>query len=185
MVTHDYNLIPTKPTVMAEGGYEGKESGKLQTPLEIRKQAYWSYLAGGHHSYGHDDNYTSPSTWKSWINALGASHIGIYKKTIMALKEWWNWIPDQSIIADGVNSGINLNVSARSTNGYWIMVYISSSTSVSIRMDKINAKNDIQALWLNPTSGEKTSIGNYQNSGIQSFKTPDNWKDAVLVLEAI
>ncbi len=185
MVTYDYNLAPIKPTVMAEGGYEGKEFDKLQTPLEIRKQAFWSYLAGGHHVYGHDDNYSSPSTWKSWMDSPGSFHVGVYRDIIISLKEWWNWIPDQSIIADGVNGGINLNVSARSANGDWIMVYISSETSVSIRMDKLTAGNSIQASWIDPTNGKKTPIGKYKNRDIKSFKTPDSWKDAVLILEAI
>lgn len=183
MVTYDYNLIPIKPTVMAEGGYEGLESGKLQTPHKIRKQAYWSHLAGGYHSYGHDDNYSSPSTWKSWINSLGSFHVGIYKKIITSCNEWWNLIPDQSIFADGANDGANLNVSARSTNGDWIITYLSSNTTVSINMNKITKGKSIEASWIDPTNGEKIAIGNYENTGIQSFKTPDNWEDAILILE--
>jgi|GEM_PF-5197968 hypothetical protein len=35
MVSEDYARKPAKPVVMAEGGYEGVEFGKLQTPLEI------------------------------------------------------------------------------------------------------------------------------------------------------
>lgn len=58
MVTNDYNLKPVKPVVMAEGAYEeGSEYGFEVTPLWIRRQAYYSYLAGGHHSYGHNDSW--------------------------------------------------------------------------------------------------------------------------------
>ena len=46
MVTRDYNLTPVKPVLMAEGAYEqGSEYGFDVTPLWIRRQAYYSYLA--------------------------------------------------------------------------------------------------------------------------------------------
>ena len=46
-VTKDYNLKPTKPVLMAEGAYEhGSEYGFDVTPLWVRRQAYYSYLAG-------------------------------------------------------------------------------------------------------------------------------------------
>ena len=183
MVTDDYSLMPTKPTVMAEGGYEGLESEGLMTPLKIRKQAYWSYLAGGHHSYGHDDNYSSPSSWKSWINTPGSFHMRIYRKIITSCPEWWNWIPDQTVFASGVNSGINLNVACRSANSDWVLAYLSSSTTVSIRMDKI-AEKTVQASWISPITGERTVIGNYENTGTQSFTTPRGWSDALLHLVA-
>ena len=47
MVTKDYNLKPVKPVLMAEGAYEaGSEYGFAVTPLWVRRQAYYSYLAG-------------------------------------------------------------------------------------------------------------------------------------------
>ncbi|MGB9597990.1 MAG: glycoside hydrolase family 140 protein [Candidatus Poribacteria bacterium] len=186
MVTYDYNLVPIKPTVMAEAGYEGAEfRGKVHSPHDIRKQAFWSYLAGGHHTYGNDKNYTSPSNWNDWIDSPGSFHIGTYKKIVTSCKKWWNWIPDQSIFADGVNSGLKLNVSARSANGDWIMAYLSSNTKVSIKMNKITVGNRVKAFWISPIDGVRFPIGEYENSGIQSFKMPENWDDAVLLLESV
>ena len=188
MVTEDYARIPAKPTVMAEGGYEGVEFGRLQTPLEIRKQAYWSHLAGGHHSYGHNDNWVSPSSWKSWIDSPGSLHMGVYRNVITACREWWNWIPDQSVFASGEGRDTacrvsTLNVAARSAAGDWVLVYLSSSITVSIKMDKITAGNMVEASWIDPTTGAKTRIGSFTNSGVQSFSTPNGWEDAVLLLE--
>jgi len=184
MVSYDYSLAPAKPTVMAEGGYEGTEFGRLQTPLEIRKQAYWSHLAGGHHSYGHNDSWCNPSLWKSWIDSPGSNNMKVYRDIITSCREWWNWIPDQSVFASGENSGISLNVAARSSLGDWVLIYLSSETNVSVRMDKITAGNNIQASWIDPISGEKTLIGSFKNTGTQSFSTPKGWKDAVLLLES-
>lgn len=51
MVTKDNNFKPVKPVLMAEGAYEhGSEYGFAVTPLWVRRQAYYSYLAGGHHA---------------------------------------------------------------------------------------------------------------------------------------
>ena len=55
MVTKDYQLKPVKPVLMAEGAYEaGAEYGFEVTPLWVRRQAYYSSLAGAHHTYGHN-----------------------------------------------------------------------------------------------------------------------------------
>ena len=68
MVTKDYGLKPVKPTLMAEAAYEaGSEYGFDVTPLWVRRQAYYSYLAGGHHTYGHNDS------WRSSANLEGGS----------------------------------------------------------------------------------------------------------------
>ena len=59
-VTKDYHLTPVKPVLMAEGAYEaGSEYGFPVTPLWVRRQAYYSYFAGAHHTYGHNDSCAS------------------------------------------------------------------------------------------------------------------------------
>ena len=70
MLTADYALQPVKPTLMAEGAYEaGEEYGFAVTPLWVRRQAYYSYLAGGHHTYGHNDSWRILPTWKQSLDA--------------------------------------------------------------------------------------------------------------------
>ncbi len=69
-VTKDYNLKPTKPVLMAEGAYEhGSEYGFDVTPLWVRRQAYYSYLAGAHHTYGHNDSWRVLPSWKQALEA--------------------------------------------------------------------------------------------------------------------
>lgn len=182
MVREDYGRTPAKPTVMAEGGYEGVEFGRLQTPLEIRKQAYWSHLAGGHHTYGHNDCWVSPETWREWIDSPGALHLGVYKDIVTSCRAWWNWIPDQSVFADGEGDGLTRNVAARSAGGDWILAYVSGNATVSVRMDKFTAGSTIEASWIDPTSGVRTRIGAFANTGVRSFSPPDAWQDAVLLL---
>ncbi|MCK4276385.1 MAG: DUF4038 domain-containing protein, partial [Phycisphaerae bacterium] len=76
-VIADYCRTPVKPVVMAEGGYEGMEFDKLQTPHDIRKQAYWTQLAGGYHVYGCNEAWTSPASWERWLEAPGAGQLRV------------------------------------------------------------------------------------------------------------
>ncbi len=183
MMIADYMRTPVKPVVMAEGGYEGLHHGKLHESLLMRKQAYWSYLAGGCHSYGHNDNYASPSTWRSWTDSPGALHLGVCRKILTALPDWWNMVPDQSVFASGEGSGLTLNVAARSSTGDWVLAYLSSNTPVTIRMDGIVSGSATEASWIDPTNGARTRLGSLPNRGTKDFSPPRGWDDALLLLE--
>jgi len=199
MVTNDYNLEPTKPVLMAEGAYErGSEYGFDITPLWIRRQAYYSYMAGGHHTYGHSDSWRILPTWKEALDAPGATQLRILKKVFSDRKEWWDLVPDQTIFAaGGSNSGTILNLAARHKNGQWIMAYLGGTSnyqrimkylgnkaSVSIYMNKITAGTKVNAAWIDPRTGRSVTAGRYANAGVQTFSIPDGWEDALLILEA-
>ena len=59
MVHADYDLVPLKPCGLGEGAYENgpQYPTKPINALVIRKQAYWSYLAGGYHTFGNTDTW--------------------------------------------------------------------------------------------------------------------------------
>jgi len=185
MVTNDYNLNPVKPVLMAEGAYEaGSEYRFDVTPLWIRRQAYYSYLAGAHHTYGHNDSWRVLPTWKKALDAPGARQMGVLKKIFLGRKEWWYLVPDQSIFASGGQTGGDvLNLAARHKNGKWIMVYLGSKSLFSINMNKITAGNKVNAFWIDPKNGDSVPIGGFLNTEVKSFSTPDGWQDAILILE--
>jgi len=186
MVTKDYNLKPVKPVLMAEGAYEaGTEYGFDVTPLWIRRQAYYSYLAGAHHTYGHNDSWRVLPTWKKALDAPGAVQMSILKKIFLALNQWWYLVPDQSIFASGgQTAGQVLNLAARHKDGKWIMVYLAGKASFSINMDKISPVGKVNVFWIDPRTGESLAAGSFSNAGVESFSTPDGWEDALLILEA-
>lgn len=186
MVSKDYNLKPVKPVLMAEGAYEaGTEYGFDVTALWIRRQAYYSYLTGGHHTYGHNDSWRVLPTWKKALDAPGAFQMGVLKKIFLDRNEWWYLVPDQSIFAGGGNTeGKVLNLAARHKDGKWVMVYLGGKTAFSINMNKITAGNKVNAFWVDPKTGDSLSIGGFPNTQVQSFSTPDGWEDAILILEA-
>ena len=184
MTAADYACTPVKPVVMAEGGYEGVEFGRLITPLDIRRQAYWTYLAGGHHVYGHTDNFVAPDRWREWVDSPGSCHLGVFRRIITSLKRWWDIVPNQSIIAKGVGAGTELNAAAQSSAADWALVYLSGQCSASIRMDRIKISEVAAASWIDPRSGERQRIGTFQYAEVKEFSTPQGWEDALLLLEA-
>lgn len=185
MVTGDYNLEPVKPVLMAEGAYEaGTEYGFEVTPLWIRRQAYYSYLAGAHHTYGHNDSWRVLPTWRQALDAPGAAQLGILKRIFMARCEWWLLVPDQSVFASGGRTaGEVLCLAARHERGQWATIYLAEKTSFSVNMDRV-AGTGVNAVWVNPNTGDAVPAGAFPNSGQRSFSTPDGWEDALLVLEA-
>jgi len=185
MVTHDYNLQPVKPVLMAEGAYEqGSEYGFDVTPLWIRRQAYYSYLAGAHHTYGHNDSWRVLPTWKTALDAPGAVQLGILKKIFLALPEWWYLVPDQSVFAEGGQTeGQILHLAARHKDGKWVMVYLADKATFSINMNKLAAGKGT-AHWIDPRTGDSIPAGGLTNAAVQSFSTLAGWEDALLILES-
>ena len=185
MVTKDYHLTPVKPVLMAEGAYEhGSEYGFDVTPLWIRRQAYYSYLAGAHHTYGHNDSWRILPTWKEALDAPGATQLGLLKSIFEARPEWWYLVPDQGIFASGgQTSGQILNLAARHKDGRWAIVYLGSRATFSVNMDRLTAGKTVKAFWIDPGDARETAIGTFTNEGRRTFSTPDGWEDALLILE--
>jgi len=185
MVATDYAMTPSLPSVMAEGAYEGLQFGRLNTPLDLRRQAYWTFLAGGHHVYGHNSHYQVLTRWQDWIDAPGSFQIATFRKIVESLPNWWDLIPDQSIIHRGVGSGLSLAAAARSRKSDWALAYFSSPGTSAIRMDRVWASEVVAETWIDPLSGEKSYIGSFSYETPVEFSTPSGWEDALLLLEAI
>jgi Protein of unknown function (DUF4038)/Putative collagen-binding domain of a collagenase len=192
-VTHDYKLSPVKPTGLGEGAYEnGPEyPTKPITPLVIRRQAYWSYLAGGYFTYGNtsiwnfgiqEEAYFVKKPWKDALTDPGALHMSVAARFFPSIS-WWRLVPDQSVFASGAVSSAMQNAALRSEDGGRVVVYLASSTTVKIKMDKLSGE-PVRATWVDPKTGVCTSAGQYTNSGKQSFSTPRTWEDALLLLES-
>ncbi len=186
MITQEYYLKPVKPVLMAEGAYEhGSEYGFEVTPLWVRRQAYYSYLAGAHHTYGHNDSWRVLPTWKQALDAPGAVQLGILKKIFLDRKEWWRLVPDQTVFATGGNTnGQVLNLAARHQDGRWAMVYLGGKASFSIDMSKLAGRGQVNGFWIDPRTGKATAPSRFPERGTQSFSTPEGWEDALLILEA-
>jgi len=186
MIAHDYGLRPVKPVVMAEGAYEqGTEYGFDVTPLWVRRQAYYSYLTGAHHSYGHNDSWRMLPTWKEALDSPGARQMGVLKGLFLGLEEWWSLVPDQTVLASsGLIDGRLLSLAARHCDGRWVIAYFAHKASFEVDMGKVTAGNEAEAFWIDPRNGESTQTGSFATEGMKSFSTPNGWEDSLFLLKS-
>jgi hypothetical protein len=174
MVAADYSKTPAKPVVDGEARYEGEDQ---TSPFETRRVAYWSVLAGGFYSYGHAGNWLFPLKWQEWIDSPGANQMKI-ARDIFESVDWWNLVPDQSIILRNSKG----NAAARSSKGEWIMIYLTSRGPVQLKLDKIKSRS-ATGFSIDPRSGTRTEFGAFNTAAINTFSLPDGWEDAILIFK--
>ena len=186
LVLADYCRLPVKPVVLAEGAYEAGPEYPTRpiTPLIVRKQAWWAFLAGGFHTYGHNDMWRKNPAWRQSLDSPGALQMRILKQ-VLAPREWWTLVPDQSVIASGADSDKDFNAAARSTRGNLAIVYLSTRDSVSVDLGKITASQTVRATWVNPETGQSSLEGVFPNSRLRSLTPSQTSEDALLLLEAV
>jgi hypothetical protein len=185
---------PTRPVVHAEGAYEeGPEypTGPI-TPLIVRRQAWWAVLAGGFHTYGHNQMWRLERGFERALDAPGSVQVGLMKR-VLTSRDWWDLVPDEGIFASGTGSGPTLNAAARSLNGDVAIVYFSSPGTAVLHLDHI-AGGRARATWISPVTGQCRAAGSYDTGNAvgnllgrahkRAFSVPWSWEDAVLLLEA-
>ena len=194
-IVADTVLTPRKPVVLGEGAYEnGPEypQGPI-TPLVVRREAWWTVMAGGFHTYGQNEMWRMEPGWDGTFDTPGADQVAQMKAIVTSLP-WWELSPDQGLFSTGISSERTLNTAMRSRDGQRALVYLSSQTTVLLHMDKIATKM-AKVTWINPVSGERKdggvfATGNYNGRSFpenvtQMFTVPGHWEDAVLLLEAV
>jgi hypothetical protein len=192
-VVSDWLRAPRKPVVLGEGAYEnGPEypQGPI-TPWVVRRQAWWTVMAGGFHTYGQNQMWRMEKDWDKTFDTPGAEQVCLMRRIVTSLP-WQQLVPDQGVFATGIGSERSLNAAMRSGDGKRVLVYLSSPTTVFLHLDKIEAKN-AKATWISPVTGERKDAGAYATGNLtgstfpgspqQFFKTPPFWEDAVLLLE--
>jgi len=195
-VISDGLSTPLRPVVLSEGAYEdGPEYARGPiTPLIVRRQAWWTFMAGGYFTYGQNQLWRVPSGWTGSFDTPAAQHMAIFKQIVTALP-WAERIPDQTLIEDGSGIGETLNAAVRGRDGRWALIYFSSRSHALIRLERLITPR-IRASWINPCSGDRIDAGEYtaytlpgirqvRQTCYQWFRTPDFWEDAILLLEAV
>ena len=184
LVMADYCRLPVKPVVLAEGAYEAGPEYPTRpiTPLIIRKQAWWSFLAGGFHTYGHNDMWRKNPTWRASLDSPGALQMQVLKQ-VLGSHQWWTLVPDQSVL-DSAGCDRDLNAAAVSTRGDLAVIYLSTRRPVSVDLGKITSAAKVRATWINPETGEASGGAEHPNAGLRSFTPALKSEDAVLLLEA-
>ena len=194
-VLGDALLSPPRPVVLGEGAYENGPEYPLGpiSPLVVRKQAWWSFLGGGFHTYGQDQMWRMEPGWLSTLDTPGADHMSVFKGIVTSI-DWWKWVPDQSVFVNGPGSGPYLNAAARSIDGDWLLIYLAGKGEVAIHIDKIIASSHCKAMWFDPRTGEPKEAGVFETGNLgegvfpkwstQAFRPPAGSPDAVLLIQA-
>lgn len=186
-----HNRTGAKPFFLLESNYENQAG---ITPLNLRRQAYWSVLSGGivGHIFGNcpmwhfnapsAERFCSGSTWQSQLHSTGSAtlaHVG----RLFRSRAFYLLVPDQahSVLTAGFQSGANFAAAARASDGSSVIVYIPTSRTVTINLKQI-AGTSVRAWWFNPRTAAAALIGTHPASGTMNFTPPDA-NDWVLVLD--
>ena len=204
-VLNDYDRSNFLPTFMVEASYEDEQNpgAPAGTPLQLRRQEYWSLLSGatgqlyGNHSTWQllcsqrDADGNCVGGWKDEMDSPGATQMA----NVVALfspRRWYDLVPDQNhtLVTSGYGSfGQDDYVTAAQTpDGKLAMAYVPSSRTITVDLSTFSGP--VTARWYDPADGTFTSISEgspFANVGSLDFPTPgtnaggDN--DWVLVLE--
>ncbi|TCC91744.1 DUF4038 domain-containing protein [Pedobacter frigiditerrae] len=200
LVSRDFNLAPTKPTIMIEHRYE---TGIAEDPIIQRRSLYLSVFSGSFgFAYGHNALWQmTPHTaqkwmlisWKAgvenWQQALNtpAQQQLKYIKTLINAIPLVNSVPDQSLLLTTQKDSISYKIPVlRDGNGEqnkstFILAYLNDSQTISIKTTSLGANLD--AYWFDTINGKPKLIGKkIKNNGIFKADKMMGDSDCVLVL---
>ncbi|MCA1684844.1 MAG: glycoside hydrolase family 140 protein [Planctomycetia bacterium] len=190
-LVEDRKRSPARPTGLGEGSYEDGPQYPTR-PIDarkVRRQAYWSYLAGGYHTYGNTNTWNFgtykaevTADWKGALRSPGAASLSVLSKLFASLK-WWELVPDQSLFATGAGDGEARNLAMRSADGGVILAYMPAPATISLDLRKLAGAGAASATWIDPRTGARTAIGEVSKGRVRRFATPEGWPDAVLLIE--
>ncbi len=193
----DTCLQPIRPVVLGEPAYEDGPEYPLGpiTPPVVRRQAWWTLMAGGFFTYGQNQMWRMEPGWTDTFDTPGALAMSAFR-AIAELRPWASMIPDQGFFAeDTASAGRTLNTAMRTRDRTGAMLYLSTQCHVLLYLDRIAAPR-VRATWFDPRDGTMLDGGEYDTGSAgpgQSFyrwtkrwfAVPDFWEDAVLFLDAI
>jgi hypothetical protein len=168
-IAHDLSLSPQKPTIDGEPMYEehpkcfnAKELGYSEA-ADIRRIMYWNVFAGAA-----GQTYGSHAVWQMYdldktpVNAplkpwhksldLEAANQVKHLKNLMLSRDYFNKIPDQSLIVESQQNDESFISASRDSKGRFAIFYFPDGKKVSI--DLKNLRGDVFKLtWMDPRTG--------------------------------
>src|ERR1043166_338450 len=148
-VLTDYNRPNFEPVFMIEANYEFEHlQGTVDTtPLNLRKQEYWSNLSGATGQvYGNHHTWTFDSGWQSHLDTPGAIEMA-YIKTLFEPRAWYNLIPDQGHTLVTAGNGTYSNsgyvednsylTAARTADGTLAMAYMPTARDITVNLAQL------------------------------------------------
>lgn len=193
----DYAKKPIKPTLDMEPRYEETpinfdiKNGKFNA-YDTRQAAYWSVFAGAFgHTYGHNHIWqmykegkaprgSATAYWSESLDAEGRITMK-HLRTLIEARPMLSRVPDQTLVKDTLTEADRI-LATRGDD--YAFIYSSSGKPFTVRLGRISGKT-VTASWFNPRTGEASLIGEFANSGEQTFTPPTSGagEDWVLILD--
>jgi hypothetical protein len=178
-IRQDVQLNPPKPTIMAEGHYEGQTNQKIAEAIHIRRQAYQTFFTGAAgHTYGggFDEAGNGPlfspaNQWKPLLDWEGASQL-IHLRNFLEEHDWWNWQAAPEIIVAGQGEGELEKLATKYGNS--ILVYFPDHSECQLNIARAQ-----KVTWYNTKNGE---VVEGKVNAARQYEPPENFEDAVLVI---
>jgi hypothetical protein len=191
----DYRRAPAMPFFLFESRYENEvfdHSSVKGTPLQVRRQAYESVLAGsGGHHYGNSPIWhmnaapwypIGKSPWKPHLDDSGARTLLPNIRKLFESRAWYTLEPDRDgALLRGHDAGAAVVPAARTADGVTAMLYLPARCTVTVNMEQVAGK-EARAWWFNPRDGSHLEIGRFATRGERAFSSPSA-EDWVLVLD--
>jgi hypothetical protein len=211
-MTRDWHLKdPIKPTLNAEGGYEGCDRElhpwlKRKQAVSLfdsgwgqRFQAYWSVFFGScGYAYGHDLLWcmTDPNGIKGKLHRPALSAPGaLTMRHLRALMQdrIATAVPDATLIVSDPGSDVggdltpppNLICAIRDAQRNWALVYSTLGDSFTIDLSGFKS-SERRARWFNPRDGSSKLADSVTENARQTFDPPGSSEidnDWVLIIE--
>ncbi len=177
----------------------------------LRKQAYWTILAGGSGGYLYGSSYYDfHGGWQHGIDTVGATQLGYWRLFFTGIP-WYDLLPDQShrfvVSGYGTQSQIpnffqrhflkltsgNIQTDGYATAGFARtgelgVVYLPERATITVNMTVFSTA--VSARWFDPSVGKYLDINGapFANKGRETFASPgdnnDGDPDWVLLLRS-
>lgn len=185
-VQSDYARTPAKPCGLGEGAYEDGPQYPTRpiNDLVIRKQAYWSYFAGGYHTYGngnvwHFDSLKAELTqpWRQALHSPGARQMKILREFFRSV-DWPRFVPDRGLLAGSASQDAQQDCAMRTLETDGCIFYLSGARDLPLALPP--ASSGWTGKWVNPATGEERPLRGV--ASVARLDSPAGWSDALLYL---
>jgi Protein of unknown function (DUF4038)/Putative collagen-binding domain of a collagenase len=180
----DWKRDPVWPFFLIESTYEGEHNA---SPLQIRRQAYWSILCGGNgHCMGNRPIWLFDEGWEAALDLPGSVAMARWGAFFRGLP-WADLVPDldHAVVTSGLGEarGLDRVTAAATPDRRLTVAYLPSCRAVTVQTDALAGPN-LRVGWFEPATGCRLAGGVLVAGGSVSFMPPFP-EDSVLSLESI
>ena len=167
-IRSDYQLLPAKPVLNGEPGYENRSEQPTSSAWKCRYEGYWSVFSGAFgYTYGADRVWQCGGEWRDALEYEGASDMQ-HLRSLMESRPMCKMIPDQSMMLSeegDKRKEPSYCAILRAENGSCAFVYSTMGLAFDVDLSKISG-TAINAWWYSPRDGQ------VYNEDFEQIQTP-------------